>query len=76
MLTALINRFSDGGGFTVGHVMCVCAFVSDVLKLNKDEKKCLRAARIVSFKMVQKNKPVCKLYLDIVEGEEVLNKKV
>ena len=39
MLTALINRFSDGGGFTVGHVMCVCAFVSDVLKLNKDDKK-------------------------------------
>ena len=76
MLSALINRSSGGRCFTVAHVVCVCAFVSDVLKLNKDEKKCLRAARIVSFKMVQKNKPVCKLYLDIVEGEEVLNKKV
>ena len=68
MLSALINRSSGGRCFTVAHVMCVCAFVSDVLKLNKDKKaECLRTTRIVYGKMVQKNKTVCKLYLDIVK---------
>ena len=69
MLSELVNHFSDDKCFTVGHVMCICAFVSDVLKLNKDKKsECLRVAQMMSCKMVQKNKTVCKLYLDIVES--------
>ena len=69
MLSELVNHFSDYKCFTVGHVMCICAFVSDVLKLNKDNKsECLRVAQMMACKMVQKNKTVCKLYLDIVES--------
>jgi len=69
MLSEIINHFADGACFTVGHVMCICAFVSDVLKLNKDKKaESLTTARSVSCKMVQKNKTVCKMYLDIVES--------
>ena len=31
MLSELVNHFSDFKCFSVGHVMCICAFVSDVL---------------------------------------------
>ena len=67
MLSDIFNHFPDGACFTIGHVMCICAFVADVLKMNNAEQaECLRTARMMSCKMVQKNKTACKLYLCIV----------
>ena len=67
MLAEIFNHFSDGECFTVGHVMCICAFVSDVLKMNNASyAECISTARMMSCKMVQKNKFACKLYLNIV----------
>ena len=69
VLSEIVNRIADDGRFTVGHVMCICAFISDVLKLNKDKNsECLRVAQMMSCKMVQRNNTVCKLYLDFVES--------
>ena len=67
MLAEIFNHFSNGECFTVGHVMCICAFVSDVLKLNNASyAECISTARMMSCKMVQKNKTACNLYLSIV----------
>ena len=67
MLAEIFSHFSDGECFTVGHVMCICAFVSDVLKMNNASyAECISTTRMMSCKMVQKNKTACKLYLSIV----------
>ena len=56
VLSEIVNRIADDGRFTVGHVMCICAFISDVLKLNKDKhSECLRVAQMMSCKMIQRN---------------------
>ena len=67
MLAEIFTHFPDGDCFTIGHVMCICAFVSDVLKLNNaSNAKGIRTARMMACKMVQKNKTACRLYLRIV----------
>ena len=67
MLAEIFTHFPDGDCFNVGHVMCICAFVSDVLMLNNvSNAEGIRTARMMACKMVQKNKTVCKLYLRII----------
>ena len=66
----ILTHFPPTQSFDVGHVMCLCAFITDVcvLKLKRTNVDYRRIVDLVTCHMTHTNLDACMKYLDIIDS--------